>query len=189
MCAIPISIVFILFPEKVLLLFGEEYISSAQILIILTLATCIQAILGAAGPTLSMAGYTKLVLWNTIGAFILNFGLNIYLIPEHGVMGAAIATFISLTVVGLARVIEVGIILKISFINRKIFKPIIAGILTVIGLGLLKNSLMAYHTLVTLALAGISSLGIFGITMWILKIEEEDLDFFKGLGVFKRNSN
>ncbi len=189
MCAIPISIVFILFPEKVLLLFGEEYISSAQILIVLTLATCIQAILGAAGPTLSMAGYTKLVLWNTIGAFILNFGLNIYLIPEHGVMGAAIATFISLTVVGLARVIEVGIILKISFINRKIFKPIIAGILTVIGLGLLKNSLMAYHTLVTLALAGISSLGIFGITMWILKIEEEDLDFFKGLGVFKRNSN
>jgi O-antigen/teichoic acid export membrane protein len=189
MCAIPISIVFILFPEKVLLLFGEEYISSAQILIVLTLATCIQAILGAAGPTLSMAGYTKLVLWNTIGAFILNFGLNIYLIPEHGVMGAAIATFISLTVVGLARVIEVGIILKISFINRKIFKPIIAGILTVIGLGLLKNSLMAYHTLVTLALAGILSLGIFGITMWILKIEEEDLDFFKGLGVFKRNSN
>jgi hypothetical protein len=40
-----------------------------------------------------------------------------------------------------------------------------------------------------LALAGILSLGIFGITMWILKIEEEDLDFFKGLGVFKRNSN
>ena len=49
-----------------------------------------------------MAGYTKLVLWNTISAFIINFTLNIWLIPIYGILGAAIATFISLTLIGLA---------------------------------------------------------------------------------------
>ena len=63
--------------KKVLLLFGPEYIGSAQILVILTIATLIQAALGAAGPTLSMSGRTKLVLINTVGAFIINILFSI----------------------------------------------------------------------------------------------------------------
>ncbi len=185
MCAIPISAVFIIFPGKVLLLFGSEYLPSAKILVILTGATFIQAIFGAAGPTLGMSGYTKLVLWNTIGAFGLNFGLNIYLIPKYGIIGAAIATLTSLTAVGFARTIEVGIILKMNFMDRKVIKPLIAGLFTVIGLLLAKDFLMQYHTLVTLVSAGILSCGIFGLTIWILKLEGEDLDFLKGLGILK----
>jgi len=185
MCAIPISAVFVIFPDKVLLLFGAEYVSSAKVLVLLTAATFIQAVLGAAGPTLSMSGHTKLVLWNSIGAFGLNFGLNIYLIPKYGIMGAAMATFISLTFVGLIRTIEVGIILKMSFINRKVIKPIIAGILTITGLVFIKDFIMPFHTLITLLSAGIFSVGSFGLIMWIFKIEDEDLDFFKGLSVLK----
>ena len=185
MCAIPISAVFIIFPEKVLLLFGAEYVSSAMVLVILTAATFIQAVLGASGPTLSMSGHTKLVLWNSIGAFALNFGLNIYLIPRYGIIGAAMATLISLTAVGLARTIEVGVILKMNFINRKVIKPIIAGIMIILGLVFIKDFIMPFHTLITLLFAGIFSIGSFGLIMWILKIEDEDLDFFKGLKVLK----
>ena len=105
-CALPISSVFIIYPEKVMLLFGPEYLSSSQILVILTIGTLLQAIVGVAGPTLTMAGYTKLVLWNTIGASIINFTLNIFLIPIYGIYGAAFATFISLTLIGLVRVIQ-----------------------------------------------------------------------------------
>ena len=186
MCAIPIASIFIIFPEKVLLLFGSEYVASSQILVILTVATLIQAILGAAGPTLSMSGYTRLVLWNTIGAFILNFGLNIWLIPQYGITGAAMATLISLTAVGLARVIEVGIILKMSFINQKLIKPIIAGSITFGILGPLKPFLMDYHTLITLMIAGLTSVLIFGTLIWLMKIDAEDKEFLNGLGILKR---
>ena len=185
MCAIPISAIFIIFPGKVMLLFGPEYLPSAKILVILTGATFIQAIFGAAGPTLSMSGHTKLVLWNTIGAFALNFGLNIYLIPNYGIIGAAIATLTSLIVVGFARTIEVGIILKMNFFDRKVIKPIFAGITVFTGLLLIKDFIMPFHTLITLLSAGIFSVGSFGLIMWILKIEDEDLDFFKGLSVLK----
>ena len=185
MCAIPISAIFIIFPGKVMLLFGPEYLPSAKILVILTGATFIQAIFGAAGPTLSMSGHTKLVLWNTIGAFALNFGLNIFLIPNYGIIGAAIATLTSLIVVGFARTIEVSVILKMNFFDRKVIKPIFAGITVFTGLLLIKDFIMPFHTLITLLSAGIFSVGSFGLIMWILKIEDEDLDFFKGLSVLK----
>ena len=189
MCAIPISAVFIIFPGKVLLLFGPEYLPSAKILVILTWATFIQAIFGAAGPTLSMSGHTKLVLWNTIGAFLLNFGLNIFLIPKYGIIGAAIATLISLTAVGFARTIQVGVILKMNFFDRKVIKPIVAGIMVYTGLLLIKDLIMPFHTLITLLSAGIFSVGSYGLIMWILKIEDEDLDFLKGLSVLKGRNN
>ena len=185
MCAIPISAIFIIFPGKVMLLFGPEYLPSAKILVILTGATFIQAIFGAAGPTLSMSGHTKLVLWNTIGAFALNFGLNIFLIPNYGIIGAAIATLTSLIVVGFARTIEVSVILKMNFFDRKVIKPIFAGIMVFTGLLLIKDFIMPFHTLITLLSAGIFSVGSFGLIMWMLKIEDEDLDFFKGLSVLK----
>ena len=189
MCAIPISAVFIIFPGKVLLLFGPEYLPSAKILVILTWATFIQAIFGAAGPTLSMSGHTKLVLWNTIGAFLLNFGLNIFLIPKYGIIGAAIATLISLTAVGFARTIQVGVILKMNFFDRKVIKPIVAGIMVYTGLLLIKDLIMPFHTLITLLSAGIFSVGSYGLIMWIQKIEDEDLDFLKGLSVLKGRNN
>ena len=189
MCAIPISAIFIIFPGKVLLLFGPEYLPSAKILVILTWATFIQAIFGAAGPTLSMSGHTKLVLWNTIGAFLLNFGLNIFLIPKYGIIGAAIATLISLTAVGFARTIQVGVILKMNFFDRKVIKPIVAGIMVYTGLLLIKDLIMPFHTLITLLSAGIFSVGSYGLIMWILKIEDEDLDFLKGLSVLKGRNN
>ncbi len=185
MCAIPISAIFIIFPGKVMLLFGPEYLPSAKILGILTGATFIQAIFGAAGPTLSMSGHTKLVLWNTIGAFALNFSLNIFLIPNYGIIGAAIATLTSLIVVGFARTIEVSVILKMNFFDRKVIKPIFAGIMVFTGLLLIKDFIMPFHTLITLLSAGIFSVGSFGLIMWMLKIEDEDSDFFKGLSVLK----
>jgi O-antigen/teichoic acid export membrane protein len=151
----------------------------------LTIATLIQAALGAAGPTLSMSGRTKLVLINTVCAFIINILLNIFLIPRYGIIGAAWATFISLTFIGLVRVIEVGFILKMNFIDTKILKPIIAGIITYQILYIIKSYIMNYHTLITLGIASMSSLAIFGSIIWLLRIEDDDKDFLSGLGIIK----
>ena len=96
------------------------------------------------------------------------------------------ATLISLTAVGLARVIEVGIILKMSFINQKLIKPIIAGSITFGILGPLKPFLMDYHPLITLMIAGLTSVLIFGILIWLMKIDAEDKEFLNGLGILKR---
>ena len=183
--AIPISAVFILFPEKVLLLFGSQYLESSQVLVLLTIATFTQAILGAAGPTLSMSGHTKLVLFNSIGTFILNFGLNIWLIPIYGILGAAIATLTSLTIIGLIRVTQVYFILKINFLNLKLIKPILSGLVCYSVLIAIKPLIIEYSTFITLFIAIFTSIFVFGLILFSLKIEDEDKDILKSLNFLK----
>ena len=183
--AIPISAVFILFPEKVLLLFGSQFLESSQVLVLLTIATFTQAILGAAGPTLSMSGHTKLVLFNSIGTFILNFGLNIWLIPIYGILGAAIATLTSLTIIGLIRVTQVYFILKINFLNLKLIKPILSGLVCYSVLIAIKPLIIEYSTFITLFIAIITSIFVFGLILFLLKIEDEDKDILKSLNFLK----
>lgn len=183
--AIPISLIFVLYPVKVMLLFGPDYMVSAPVLVILTGAAFIQAILGAPGAVLTMAGYTRLALWNSLGAFILNIIMNIILIPRYGIYGAAWATLISLTAIGFTRVIEVHWILKISFLSKNLLKPILAGIVTFGALMGVQPFIMEYHTLLTLSAVCFISVITFGAMLWILKFEPEDKDFLAGLGILK----
>ncbi len=185
--AIPISLIFILYPSKIMLLFGPDYMTSAQVLVILTIATFTQAAFGAAGPALSMAGLTRLVLWNALGAFILNIILNIILIPKFGIIGAAWATLASLIAIGLARIIEVRWILTLSFLSKKLFKPIFAGGITWWCLLKVRSFVMDFHTLITLIAVTMISFIVFGTGLWILRFEPEDKDFLVGLGILKKS--
>ncbi len=185
--AIPVALVFIIYPSKVMLLFGPDYMASAPVLVLLTIATFIQAALGTAGPILSMSGFTRLVLWNSLGAFVLNIILNIVLIPKFGIIGAAWATLFSLVALGIARVLEVHWILKLTIISRNIIKPILAGLVTWLCLWWIKPFLMDYHTLLTLSAVLLLSFLIFVIGLWIMKFEPEDKDFLVGLGILKKS--
>ncbi|MFC1550243.1 polysaccharide biosynthesis C-terminal domain-containing protein [Candidatus Neomarinimicrobiota bacterium] len=190
MLAIPIFLVFIIFPAKVMLLFGADFIVSAPVLVLLAIATFIQALLSASGTVLTMSGYTRLALWNSLVAFVLNIILNIILIPRYGIYGAAWATLISLTLISLLRVIQVRLIFKFHFIDYRMIKPIVAGSIVAAGLVYLKDFIMPYHTLITLLYASTFSVIIFGIVMWILKLEYEDREFLQGLkslkGIFNK---
>ena len=98
-------------------------------------------------------------------------------------MGAAWATLISLSAIGLARVIEVKFLLKIFPFNRLLFKPILAGITAWLGLRYIQPFVIHQHTLITLLCAGSFCLMIYGLTLWILKLEPEDKDFISGIGI------
>ena len=183
--SIPISLVFILYPVKVMLLFGPDYMDSASVLVLLTIATFVQTAFGAAGPVLSMSGYTRLVLWNSLGVFILNLVLNIILIPKFGIMGAAWATLISMTALGLARIIEVHFILGFTFFSSQLYKPLLAGIVTWISLMSIHSIVMGYHTVATLSIVFLCSILVYGFILWLLKLEPEDKDFWIGLTVLR----
>ena len=185
--AIPVSLIFIIYPSKIMLLFGPDYMAGSSVLVILTVATFIQAALGAASPALGMSGYTRLTLWNSLGAFILNIVLNVVLIPKYGIIGAAWATLISLVAIGIARIYEVWWILKLSFISSKMIKPLLAGAVTWWCLWSIRPLVMNFHTLVTLLFVSMVSILIFGIGLWIMKFEPEDKDFLAGLDILKKS--
>ena len=97
--SLPIAIIFLMFSENLMALFGSQYVASSNILAILTIATFFQAVFGVAAPTLSMTGHTKLVLYNTLSVFAINLLLNSFLIPMMGPVGAAFSTLISLILI------------------------------------------------------------------------------------------
>lgn len=183
--SIPISIMFILFPENILSLFGKEYISSSNVLIILTIATLLQAIFGAASPTLGMSGFTRLILINTCIAFILNLGLNYTLIPLYGINGAAYATLITLTIIGCIRVAQVRIFLKMNLFSFKMLKPLTAGAVTYFITANLKPILENYNFVVELLIAVPCSLLIYGLLIWLMRLDEEDKSFISSFGIIK----
>tara|TARA_Y100000996_G_scaffold69831_1_gene47135 strand:+ start:801 stop:2306 length:1506 start_codon:yes stop_codon:yes gene_type:complete len=184
--SIPIAIIFIIFPGNILSLFGKEYIASADVLIILTIATLLQAVSGAASPTLGMSGFTRVVLFNTIFAFILNFGLNYNLIPNYGINGAAYATLITLIIIGSVRTIQVRFLLKMNFFSFKLLKPLVSGIATYYAIISLKPFLSNFNFLVELLIALPVCMLIYTLIMFIMKLDEEDRSFISSLGIIKK---
>ena len=87
--------------------------------------------------------------------------------------------------IGLARVIEVKFILRLSFLSNHLYKPLSAGIVTWFCIMSIRSFIMGYHTLVTLSIVFLCSILVYGFVLWILKLEPEDKDFWFGLVMLK----
>jgi O-antigen/teichoic acid export membrane protein len=94
--AIPFVLVFIFKGEQLLsFLFGEEYSAGYDALLILSIGQLANVGFGSVGALLNMTGHEKDTMRGMIIAALVNFFLNIILIPRYGMNGAALATAIS----------------------------------------------------------------------------------------------
>ena len=98
---LPLVIVFILFSEKLMLLFGDEFRVGIFSFIVLSLGRVVVSFSGAAGNLLQMCGKQVIFMNVAIVGSLVNIILNLTLIPIYGIDGSAIATMISLIVFNL----------------------------------------------------------------------------------------
>ena len=98
---LPLVIVFILFSEQLMLLFGEEFRIGIFSFIILSLGRVVVSFSGAAGNLLQMCGKQVIFMNVAIIGSVVNIVLNLSLIPLFGINGSAFATMISLVVFNL----------------------------------------------------------------------------------------
>lgn len=179
--AIPLTIFFILFPEKIMLLFGSQYIQAAPVLAISTIGIFVLLVTGIGSSILTVIGYPKYNLVNSIIAFLVNFSLNSLWIPRYGIVGAAWATLITYVVFGLLRSFEVWYFTKLHPFHLKLLKSVFSGIVTYILIFSLKKYFMPYHTLITLSLAGFSTFLIYLVTLSLFKFDSDDKEVWKAL--------
>jgi O-antigen/teichoic acid export membrane protein len=99
--SLPIFVLIILFPEIILGLFGQEYEAGASILRILAAGHYINAVTGPVGFALLMSGHEKIFSVTMLSISVFNIMMNFILIKLHGVIGAAVATAISVVLVNL----------------------------------------------------------------------------------------
>lgn len=79
-------------------IFGEPYRAGATALAVLAIAQLVNAGMGSVGHLLNMTGHERDTIKAVFIAAIANLGLNTLLIPIFGLMGAAVATTISIVI-------------------------------------------------------------------------------------------
>lgn len=123
--ASPVLITFLIIPGWVMGLFGPEFVVGALPLMILALGQFVNVATGSVGYLLMMSGHERLVRNNVAAAAILNIILTVILVPIAGILGAAIATAVSLAVKNLAAAYLVRSHLKVA--TLRIQMPRLAG--------------------------------------------------------------
>lgn len=92
----PLTVVLILFPELALGALPASYSSAAMVLQILALAQWVNSMCGSVGTLLSMTGHHRDLAKILLFSAALDVLLNLILIPILGMLGAAIATAITI---------------------------------------------------------------------------------------------
>lgn len=91
---LPVAAVILLFNEHLLSLFGSEFIEGKIALIYITLGALYNALTGNVDQLLNMTDNQKTVRNIMFAGFIVNVLLNLVLIPNYGIEGAALSSLI-----------------------------------------------------------------------------------------------
>ena len=179
--SLPLAIIIIIYSKKIMLLFGVEYLSASNVLMVLTTAAFIQTLFGGGGQTLTMTGFTKVNLFNSIIVVLINITLNLLWIPQYGIIGAAYATLISMALLGLLRIVEVNHLIKITPFSLKLMKPIIAGVIMTAVLIYIKPVVLPLHTITSLIIITLVGLLSFFTMLWLLRFDADDRKIWSGI--------
>ena len=135
MCAIPLFFYTVLNAEPLLALFGPEFVKGSHALIILAAAYLVMTGTGPAGDVVLMTGRSKAILYTSAASGALGLGLNLYLIPRFGLIGAASATGLAIALGNLANVFLAWRFTGLQPYTKAIAKPVLIA-LCVAGLHL-----------------------------------------------------
>ncbi len=186
---IPPVILFMVCPEQVLSVFGSRFAAGGAVtLLLLTVASFLQASFGLSATVLAMTGYARLSLFNALGALGLQVLLNLLLIPRMGINGAALAALLLFFMLSALRLVEIRRLLKIHPFGKALWKPFAAGISSALLLFALRPWLLTLPSFAGLAAAAFLSLFSFTVLMLLLKLEEEERELIlKHLPFLTRN--
>jgi len=95
MTSFPVLVVLLVWPEFFLGLFGDEFKTAKQVMILLCLGQFVNAASGSVGHFLNMTGRQQIFRNIVLCAALINVVLNYILIPRYEIVGAAIATMTS----------------------------------------------------------------------------------------------
>jgi O-antigen/teichoic acid export membrane protein len=168
-----------LFAEDVMIVFGIYQSEAITTLIILTLAQLFAVVTGPAALILKMTGRERLMMY-TAGAMLpLNIVLNYILIPQYGVVGAAVATGFSLAAINAVKTIQLWYLMDITPYSATHWRGLIPVVMTIPVMLLVRQNLIVSPLRITVA--AISSLSVYAIAVYVVGLDKSDEVLFKEL--------
>ena len=154
------------------LVYSDQYTYAGQLMVWFAWVVIIRSLGAMVLPALLAADKIRTYAWLTAGAAVLNFGLNLVLIPRMHSRGAIVATMVSyglLLVFGLREVFETfGVRVSPRAVGAGI-RTLLAGSLVAATLWLIVRRLDEPSAVWTVALAAAHVL-LYGLLVWAFRI-------------------
>jgi O-antigen/teichoic acid export membrane protein len=166
------TISLILLRDEVLFIFGTSFQNAAETLVVLAIAQWIVATVGPAGYVLLMTGKERVELVGKVVISVLNVVLNFLLVPPFGILGAAVATAISLAILNVIRLAAVQ-----SSLGFYSFRPnVTAFVSLVISTVAVVTAVKALHlpAIATLLVAGPLVMLVSSLVGYLVVYDESD---------------
>ena len=134
--SLPMTLFFVLFSKpSILLLSGQDYLPAVIPMGIITPTIIIVGLSNITGIQLLLPfGKEKIVLYSEITGAVVDFTINLILIPKMGVVGAAIGTLVAEIVVLLFQCVYLRKDLKHIFVNSSYLKILIGLLISTISI-------------------------------------------------------
>ena len=124
----PIYLLVLVYGSQALVIFGHSYRAGYPVMVVLCIAMLAGALTGQVDIVLITAGKSSWSMLNGLLVLTTNVALDLWLIPRHGILGAAIAWATAITVSNVVPLIQLATVFRLQPISRGV---VIAIVLTV----------------------------------------------------------
>lgn len=172
---LPVFLMLFLFPQwAIRYTFGVEYLPGAAALSVLAAGFFTHTVFGMNKGTLTSLGHTRLIMIDDVLAAVINVLLNIVMIPQYGLLGAAYATVASYLLMNLLYATQLRRITGIQPFTRSMLVAPIIGTAVLYGL---YRALQLYAEVTGPSVIGIFVvfLLVYGATVVRYGVEPEDI--------------
>jgi O-antigen/teichoic acid export membrane protein len=125
---LPVFAVFLFWGAQITLLFGPSFATPASVIAWLAAGQFLLAMLGSMGWSLSMTNRHYQELGILVAGLMLAAVLCMVVVPRHGQLGAAIATFSAIAFVNLIRLLWARRVMRGFPFDAKLLAMVVAGL-------------------------------------------------------------
>lgn len=177
----PIFLLMFLFSRQILnVLFGGVYIYGGMALMTLAFSYFISSLFTTSSNMLMVLKKTRWLMLNTMIAAGINFPLNLVFIPMYGIFGASLATGISIMIGAILTGVETCYLIKLNPFSKKLFKPLVAGILSLATIYFLATYLISGFPVFLLIVLFLVFVILYAFLLLLLHgFEKEDIEMLK----------
>ncbi len=127
---VPAIVAVLVLRGDLLYLVNSGYTADSLFMVALLVPPFLSCAFGLAGNSLIFTGHPSWTLFNSLLVAGLNTLINLWLIPTHGLLGAAIATALAASMISLLQLLELHYLEGIRLRPRHVWKPHLAFALT-----------------------------------------------------------
>ena len=170
----PVFLSLFFFPGLFLHFFGAEFIQASACLSILAIVHLFSSTSSLPSSIIFMSGRSDITFKNNSAMLLINVVFNYLLIPQYGILGAAIATGISLILIAFVRITEVYYLMNIHPFTIDLWKPMTAGIISMTFILSLHRHFLIEGNALLITLLSIFFFMYYSL-VYLFKLNEEDL--------------